>query len=170
MPAFHDAEKMTPEEAYEQLEQAQQWMDADRCNEALDLAETCLNAFYNSVEPEGIFDALVLIQTIFQNAGDLSGARPYLEEAVAFSRQTLGEEHPETARFISLLGVLLDKCGDYAGAKAYYEKALSINLVALGEEDPETATCLNNLGYILQAMGNPLAARDYYEQIGRAHV
>ena len=101
--------------------------------------------------------------------GDYAAARPYYEQALAISREVLGEKHPDTATSLNNLGYLLQAMGDYAAARPYYEQALAIRREVLGEEHPDTAQSLNNLGYLLQAMGDYAAARPYYEQALAIH-
>jgi tetratricopeptide (TPR) repeat protein len=93
-----------------------------------------------------------------------AAARPYYEQALAITRQALGEHHPDTARSLNNLGALLQAMGDLPAARPYYEQALAIRKQALGEHHPDTAASLNNLGYLLQAMGDLPAARPYFEQ------
>ncbi len=99
-----------------------------------------------------------------QAMGDLAGARPYVERALAIREEVLGPCHPDTANSLNNLGVLLRASGDLAGARPYYERALAICEEALGPRHPDTARSLNNLGMLLQAMGDSAGARPYYER------
>ena len=96
--------------------------------------------------------------------GDLVGARPYFERALAIHEKILGPEHQDTAVSLNNLGALLDSQGDLVGARAYYERALAIREKILGPEHPHTALSLNNLGFLLQAQGDLMGARAYYER------
>jgi tetratricopeptide (TPR) repeat protein len=58
--------------------------------------------------------------------GDLAGARPYYQRALAINEKVLGGEHPDTALNLNNLGYLLDSMGDLAGARAAYQRALTI--------------------------------------------
>lgn len=110
-------------------------------------------------------------------AGSLSAALHYLEQALVLYRQTLGEAHLSTATSLNNLGMLLQAMGDLPAARPYLEQALAITRQALGEAHPSTATSLANFGSLLQAMGDLLAARPYLEQdlaicrqtLGEAH-
>jgi len=86
--------------------------------------------------------------------GDLVGARPYYERALAIWEKILGPEHPDTARSLNNLGFLLQAHGDLVGARLYYERALAIREKILGPEHPDTAVSLNNLGALLDSQGD----------------
>ena len=43
--------------------------------------------------------------------GDLEGALPYLEQALAVRKKVLGEEHPDTAQSLNNMGALLKAMG-----------------------------------------------------------
>lgn len=101
---------------------------------------------------------------LLQAMGDLSGARPYYERALAIQEKVLGPEHPDTARSLNNLANLLQAMGDLRGARPYAERALAIREKVLGPEHPDTAMSLNNLGYLLSAMGDLRGARPYYER------
>jgi tetratricopeptide (TPR) repeat protein len=99
-----------------------------------------------------------------EKAGDYSGARPYLERAVAISTEVSGAEHPDTANSLNNLGGHFHHQGDYQLARSYYEKGLAIRERTLGPEHPETALSLSNLGSILQEQADYEGAQSYYER------
>ena len=93
-----------------------------------------------------------LAATLYANIGyhlqmvaDYTGARPYLERALAIREKVLGGEHPDTALSLNNLGALLQAMGDLAGARAHYERALQILRQSLGEDHPHTVTVRGNL-------------------------
>ena len=96
-----------------------------------------------------------------QMSGDLAGARPYLERALAIRERVLGPEHPDTALSLNNLGDLLQAQGDLAGARPYTERALAIRERVLGPEHPNTAQSLNNLGVLCYYEGDRAAAAGY---------
>jgi tetratricopeptide (TPR) repeat protein len=84
--------------------------------------------------------------------GDLAGAKPYYERALAIYTEVLGEKHPDTASSLNNLGYLLQAQGDLAGAKPYYERALAIFTEKLGPEHPYAQIVRKNL-MTLEEMG-----------------
>jgi Tfp pilus assembly protein PilF len=96
--------------------------------------------------------------------GDLAGARPYYERALAIYEQVLGPQHPDTASSLNNLGALLHAQGELASARPYYERALAIREQVLGPQHLDTALSLNSLGYLLDAQGELASARHYYER------
>ena len=54
---------------------------------------------------------------LLQAQGDLAGARPLYERALAIREKVLGPEHPDTAMSLNNLAVLLQAQGDLAGAR-----------------------------------------------------
>ena len=101
---------------------------------------------------------------LLQDQGDLAGARPLYERALAIREKVLGAEHPDTATSLSNLAILLQAQGDLAAARPLYERALAIREKVLGPEHPDTATSLNNLASLLQAQGDLAGARPLYER------
>ena len=99
-----------------------------------------------------------------QMSGDLAGARPYYEQALAVYERVLGPEHPHTATAVNNMGRLLSSMGDLAGARPYFERALAVREHVLGPEHPDTASSLNNLGALLSSMGDLAGTRPYYER------
>ena len=109
--------------------------------------------------------ALSWMGNLLHAQGDLDGARPYYERALAIREQVRGPTHPETARSLNNLGAVLYAQGDLAGTRPYLERALAIREHVLGPTHPETALSLNNMGYLLlQAQGDLDGARPYYER------
>jgi Tfp pilus assembly protein PilF len=57
----------------------------------------------------------------------------------------LGPQHPDTATYLTNLGLLLAAQGDLAGARPYWERALHIFRLRLGQDHPYTQTIQANL-------------------------
>jgi tetratricopeptide (TPR) repeat protein len=71
--------------------------------------------------------------------GDLAGARPLYERALAIKDKLRGPEHSDTALSINNLASLLHDQGDLAAARPLYERALAIREKVVGPEHPDTA-------------------------------
>ena len=91
-------------------------------------------------------------------------ARSLHERALEINERALGPEHPDTAKSLNNLALLLKDQGELTGARLLYERALEINERALGLEHPETATSLNNLARLLQDQGDLAAAGPLHER------
>jgi Tfp pilus assembly protein PilF len=90
---------------------------------------------------------------LLQEQGDVAGARPYYQRALAICAPVLGPEHPDTATSLHNLGALLQEQGDVAGARPYYERALHICMARLGPNHASTQTVQHNLA-ALEALMN----------------
>jgi tetratricopeptide (TPR) repeat protein len=58
--------------------------------------------------------------------GDLAGARPLYERALAIYEKALGPEHADTASCLTYLAMVLRNQGDLTGAQPLLERALAI--------------------------------------------
>ena len=87
--------------------------------------------------------------------GDLAGARPLFERALAIHEKALGPEHPDTATSLSNLAGVLRAQGDLAGARPLVERALAIREKALGPEHPDTATRASTTSPSASGPGRP---------------
>ncbi len=85
--------------------------------------------------------------------GDLAGARPLHERALAIFEKALGPEHPDTARSLNNLASLLHGEGDLAAAQPLCERALAIFEKALGPGHPSTKNSARGLALTLDALG-----------------
>jgi tetratricopeptide (TPR) repeat protein len=85
--------------------------------------------------------------------GQYRQAEQAYRAALALSRQTLGEEHPETVIGYNNVAGRLNALGKAAEALSLYRKALGIRRQALGEGHPHTAESYNNVAYCLQRLG-----------------
>ena len=66
------------------------------------------------------------LAVLLQAQGDLAGARPLYERALAIYEKVLGPDHPRLATSLNNLASLLQAQGDLAGARPLYERALAI--------------------------------------------
>jgi tetratricopeptide (TPR) repeat protein len=101
---------------------------------------------------------------LLKNQGELAGARPLFERALAICEKVLGPEHPDTARSLNNLACLLLDRGELADARPLFERALAIYEKVLGPEHPGTATSLANLASLLHKQGEWAATRPLFER------
>jgi tetratricopeptide (TPR) repeat protein len=64
---------------------------------------------------------------VFQDLGDLTGARTQYERALQISEAALGPDHPTIGAWRLNLASALRALGDLRGARAQYEQALQIS-------------------------------------------
>jgi tetratricopeptide (TPR) repeat protein len=102
--------------------------------------------------------------THLHQVGDLAGARPYMEQALALFEQAAGPEHADTASSLNNLGALLHDLGELVEALPYHERALAIREKRYGPSHPNTAASLTNRGALRQARGDLAGARADFER------
>ncbi|MGF6939334.1 tetratricopeptide (TPR) repeat protein [Paraburkholderia sp. UCT70] len=85
--------------------------------------------------------------------------------SVAFYRQALGEENPDTLTAMDDLAATLYEQGDLSGARGLQEKVLEARRRVLGEEHPDTLGSMGNLALTLQAQGDLSGARGLQEKM-----
>jgi tetratricopeptide (TPR) repeat protein len=96
--------------------------------------------------------------------GRYSQAEKAYRAALALSRRTLGEEHPETATSYTNVASCLQDLGKAQEALPLYRKALEIDRKALGEGHPHTATSYDNVAACLQDLGKFSEALPLYRK------
>jgi esterase/lipase superfamily enzyme/Tfp pilus assembly protein PilF len=110
------------------------------------------------------FDALYRQIQERQWNGNTAEAIPLAERYVARVRERYGEEHPEFATAISLLGSLYGSQGRYAEAEALLERALSTREKVLGPDDPQVASSLYALAALYKSVGRTAEAEPLYSR------
>jgi len=75
---------------------------------------------------------------LLQAMGDLAGARPYYEQALAINREVLGEKHPNTALSLNTWGccasqkvICLQRVNIYARRQGLLKLCLAQNIPTL---------------------------------------
>ena len=115
---------------------------------------------------------------VIYQRGDLAGAIPVLEEALAMQRELRGElPHPDTMAMLNDLGILLRASGQYARAEALLSESLAMARKLLGDKHPDIAMALNNLAIVLHDQKDYSRAEATYRQalamqrelVGNAH-
>lgn len=91
------------------------------------------------------------------------------EKAITLNRtlldlreKVLGEEHPDTATSINIMGAIHHIQGNFERALEYYLKALAMREKVLGEEHPDTAGSYNNIGNIYTNQGDYEQALEFF--------
>ena len=100
---------------------------------------------------------------LYQQA-DYDNALAYDKRALDIEKETLGEEHRETATSYNNIGTVYDDMGDYAKALEYHQKALRIFENVFGADHPDTATSYNNIGLVYWAQGDYANALEYQQK------
>ena len=77
----------------------------------------------------------------------------------AIDENAFGPDHPNVARVVNNLGMVLKDLGDLDGAGKAFERALTIDENAFGPDHPNVATDVNNLGMVLKDLGDLAGAR-----------
>ena len=85
---------------------------------------------------------------LLQDLGDLAGARPCYERALAIREKVLGPEHPHTATSLNNLAVLCYHEEKFEEAARLMRRALTIRENALGPEHPDTQGSRQSLALI----------------------
>ncbi|MFP4445253.1 MAG: tetratricopeptide repeat protein [Desulfosudaceae bacterium] len=90
----------------------------------------------------------------YSNRGHLNKAIHQYQKSLAIKQETLGPNHPETAKTYSNLGVAYDQGGYLEKAAAAYHRALAIYQRQFGRHDLRTAAVFNNLGVLCGRAGD----------------
>ena len=99
-----------------------------------------------------------------RHSGDLRAARRWFERALTIREGVLGPDHPDTARSLNQLALLLVTQGELAAARPLSERALAILAKVLGLDHADTAVGLNALARLLHVAGELDAARPLFER------
>jgi tetratricopeptide (TPR) repeat protein len=113
---------------------------------------------------EGFIDWLESATELLSDGARYEPNAALWREALAFSEQAQGPEHPSTGTTLNNLAGLLYHMGDYAGAKPLLERALAISEKANGPEHPTTGIHLNNFAELLRAIGDYVGAKPLFER------
>lgn len=93
---------------------------------------------------------------------DPVAAEAMVVEALEMTRELFGDRHPDTARRLAELALLVDTHGDPARAAEINEQAYAIHVELHGETHPESLTILNNLAGFHRAGGSLERAVELY--------
>ena len=96
--------------------------------------------------------------------GDYERGLDYKVKALDVTRDTFGEKHPDTAKFLNNVGMTYRDLGDVEKGREYLEKSLEIKREIFGDMHPDTARSLQNLGTIYTEIGDPRRGLEYEER------
>jgi Flp pilus assembly protein TadD len=85
---------------------------------------------------------------LLDSLGDLTGARPYHEHALAIYEEVLGPQHPRTAQSLNNLGVLCYYESHLREAARLMQRAWGIHEAVLGPDHPDTQSSRQSLSAI----------------------
>ena len=91
---------------------------------------------------------------LLQAMGDLMGAHPYLERALAIFEEVFGPTHHHTATSLNNLGVLCYHEGDLQATVNYLQRAFDICLEKLGPDHPDTQSTRSSLEKVRSQMAS----------------
>ncbi|MCG8461090.1 MAG: serine/threonine-protein kinase [Holophagales bacterium] len=106
---------------------------------------------------------LWVLGNIDRYQGRQQEAEARFRAALVLQERVLGSGHPEVARTLSSLALVLNE-SDLEAAHEYNQRALEIYEQALGPGHPQVARVLSNIGYHLFRLGRPEEARGYLER------
>lgn len=107
---------------------------------------------------------LELLGRLWQEKGEYSRSRPFLERALAIRRTAA--EHPALAAVVDALGNQLWYEGDLVGALRLHEEALHLAELSLGPRHPTLIRYLSDMAEDLELLGDLAGVR---RALGRAY-
>lgn len=109
-------------------------------------------------QPEVQAEVATVIGRVYQRLGLYDKARPFLEQALALARASVGPEHASIAQSLNDLGVLHRERGNLAAAQPLLEESLAMRRRLLGSVDKDVAVTLVELARVLRDRGLDAAA------------
>jgi tetratricopeptide (TPR) repeat protein len=91
-------------------------------------------------------------------------ARELDEQALAMRQRLYEGDHPDVARSLNNVGVVLTDLGDFAGARELFEQTLAMRKRLHEGDHWEIGLSLHNLAESLRELGEHARARELYEQ------
>jgi tetratricopeptide (TPR) repeat protein len=128
---------------------------------ALAAAEHAIQGGEELIESARLFDRAASYN---QSRGEANLALPLLQRALAIQEKVLGPDHPDTARALIRLGLLLNGQSQAGLARPLLERALRVQEQKLGPEHPDTALALTGLALVVETQGDLATARSLNER------
>ena len=94
----------------------------------------------------------------------MAAAQPLLQHALTMRKKLLGQEHPDVARVLSLLGHISYGLGQYSEVTLLYQRALTIYEKAHGPEHSDTLRLHYDLARLHRRLGNYTEAAMLYQK------
>jgi len=131
-------------------------------NKAMEYAKFGLNKAKKEKRDSAQASMLNAIGYFYMLAGDYKTAEEYIEEALRFSKEKLGEQHIEYASSINSLATLSYQKGDYQTAVSLFRKVCTNLEKYTGKDHPYFAMVAQNLSLLLERLGRYEEAEVYY--------
>jgi len=113
-----------------------------------------------SLSPE-ISDYYSLLGYMKYHLGDLENAEIFFGKALEIDEKLFEKNHPNVARDVNNIAMILQDKGDLAAALEYLNRSLEIDEKTFGKDNPEVATVVNNIAMVLKDKGDPDGALKY---------
>jgi tetratricopeptide (TPR) repeat protein/tRNA A-37 threonylcarbamoyl transferase component Bud32 len=104
-------------------------------------------------QPEVKAAIRLTIGDAYRALGEYDKAHEQLDRAVAWRRQHLGADHPDTLSGLNNLATLYRSWGRYAEAEPLFQEVLACRRRQLGADHPHTLHSLNNLASLYWSRG-----------------
>lgn len=116
-------------------------------------------------QPKVQAEMLQVVSRLHMALGLYEETEPLLQQALTLRRTHYGTAHPETARTLSLLGLLAYDQSEYANAEAYLREAVQIQKATYGNNHLEVATTLQRLASVSRNQDKLVEAESLYRQV-----
>ena len=117
-----------------------------------------------AAEPEIQAQMYDEIGRVYHNLGLYADAEHFFDRSWHSKTAVYGQESPEAAATLHLIGTLNQDWGRYEEAEASYRGALAIQREQLEPNAPELAATLNHLGWLLSNLNRASEATDVLEE------
>ena len=118
---------------------------------------------------ERLTECVEYLSAVLLEKGNLERAKAFLEEAVRFRMEYLGEDNANTLRSMNSLALVLRRMGKRDEAEVWNRKIVAIRTRCDGEDNPGTLWASHNGGSLLDPQSPPpeaggrLLARDEFD-------
>jgi len=110
-------------------------------------------------EPEIEASIRATIGNSYRALGRHAEAEAQVQRSLELRRARFGDEHPEVAHSLNLLGLLDRDRGRFESAEQWLRQGLAMRRRLLGDDHPDVGFSLNNLGLLMQDAGRLDEAR-----------